>query len=74
MHATVVDEVRTDGQGIAGEKRYHLVCRQAGGEVCAMEKELTGLAALVVSVIDRMVTEVVVQVDVSGSLLIFVLK
>ena len=72
--AAVVDEVRTDGQGIAGEERNHLVGRQAGSEVSAMEQELTGFAALVVSVVDSMVTEVVVQVDVSGSLFVFVLQ
>ena len=72
--AAVIDDVGTDGQGIAGEERDHLVCGKAGGEVSAVEEERLGSLAFQMTVVDGMVAEIVVEVDVSRGPVVLVLE
>lgn len=72
--AAVEDGVGADGQGVAGEERDHLVGRQAGGEVGAVEEELLRSLVLGMAVVDGVVSEVVVEIYVSGGPVVFVLK
>ena len=72
--AAVVNSVDAEGQGVAGEERDGLIGRQAGSVVSAVEEIRLRVLALKMAVIDRVVAEIVVEVDVTGGTVVLVLE